>query len=313
MIEDELRALLGDRAGGLPDNPARVADVRSRIGGMRRRRAAGTALALVLLAIAGLVLTRLPGRPDALPTGVPPGPWFQESGFPDVPGYAIADTGLRGLGGPTERLLLTTGVPLRYLVAVRCAEPGTLVVRNVGPGGDRLPVDCDRRARDRYEGIAVVEPDRAERLFAPVSADRCCNVEFVPGSAGRWDVGLLVALAPDRLGPSRSTDPPLRDGAAGDGTVQVTVPRRQSGVPADLGFSVAADCVAGVRLELTAAGTPLAVLSCDEAHGLSGGQVQATVPQAALDRLGLRPGDRFAITVRSTGRQTDQWRLYPVG
>jgi hypothetical protein len=80
VIETDLRELLAVRAGAVVDNPDRLREVRSRVAGIRRRRAGGAVLALVLLALAGLVVTRLPGAPATLPAGAPAGPYFDDDG-----------------------------------------------------------------------------------------------------------------------------------------------------------------------------------------------------------------------------------------
>ena len=89
MIEDELRDLLTTRAASVPDDPTRLAEVRSGSETIRRRRSVGAVLALVLLAVAGAVLTRLPGRPDAPPAGRPEHarpPYFRGE-VPKVPSW----------------------------------------------------------------------------------------------------------------------------------------------------------------------------------------------------------------------------------
>ena len=73
MIEDELRSLLSARSDEIRDNTTRVADVRSRIGDIRRRRTAAATLVLVLIVAAGVLFTRLPGKPETLPAGAPVG------------------------------------------------------------------------------------------------------------------------------------------------------------------------------------------------------------------------------------------------
>ncbi|HST64721.1 MAG TPA: hypothetical protein VLM05_06000, partial [Mycobacteriales bacterium] len=70
MIED-LRTLLAAHAEELPDNPTRVSDVHARISGIRRRRTVAATLALALIVAAGVLFTRLPGKPETLPVGVP--------------------------------------------------------------------------------------------------------------------------------------------------------------------------------------------------------------------------------------------------
>lgn len=314
MIEDELRALLTDRAGEVPDNPARVAEVRSRVRRTKRRRTTGTALGLVLLALAGFGLTRLPGSPDALPTGVPPGPWFTQNGkLEPIPGWNPDDLVVR-LTGPERRFApVAVNRPLRRLVLVRCTEPGPLDVRNLAPGGPGLRVECSRPAGDRFEGAAVVEPEVAVRLWALTPGPE--NVEYVPGSTGEWQLAVLDAIAPDRLPPWESPDRLLLDGATdpAGGTVTVTIPTYRIALGLGSHFTVQAECVEGVRLTLTARGGTLGEVRCDQDGGLQRGFVSSIVQKGTLDRLGLRPGDRVSLTVRSTGRQTDQWRLVSFG
>ena len=88
MIENELRDLLTARADSVRDNPSRGREVHARVGRIRRRRVAGAALVLVVVALAGALITRLPGRPQTLPAGVPAGPYFSDDGTSRaVPGY----------------------------------------------------------------------------------------------------------------------------------------------------------------------------------------------------------------------------------
>ena len=311
MIEDELRALLTDRAADVPDNPSRATQVRARVGGIRRRRAAGAALAVVLVVLAGVAVLRLPGHPDALPTAVPAGPYFAPSGRPTVPGFQTEM--LREIDGrsgaffpvPSER------IPVRRLLAVRCQRAGTLVVRN-GAGPSRS-VTCATPVADRFEGAVLIEADEAVRLFAQTPAVE--NVSLEPSTPGQWDVVVLAAIAPDRLPAWGLPGRPLLDGAdgPGGGTVTLTIPPRPRLDPEEAelyGFGLTADCVEGVELTLSVPTGPLATLSCDQQHGLTTGSLQLVVTLQDMDRLGLHPGDRVRLTVRSTGRQTDQWRLW---
>jgi hypothetical protein len=306
VIDDDLRALLADRAGTVVPNARRGTEVRARIRTTRRRRTAGAALVLVLLAIAGLVLTRLPGRPDALPTGVPKGPWFSPDGTPAIPGFRVASRqggvppAQGGASGPFDGVLPLNQYSLQTVVVARCERAGVLVL-DVQPGPYQL--NCDRPVRGGFEGIVQVEPGPG-------------NVRFEPdGQPGRWDIAVLVRVGPDRLPPPPAAwFPTLREGADGrdGGTDTVTIPRTVSkdGVHE---VRLLAQCVYGVRLVLSVPAGRLAELTCDEAHGMFDGTVAAPVEPDVLDRLGLRPGQRVALTVESVGRRTDQWRLAELG
>jgi hypothetical protein len=57
----------------------------------------------------------------------------------------------------------------------------------------------------------------------------------------------------------------------------------------------------------------LPTIICDQRHGLPDGTAQTVVSLQDMTRLGLHPGDRVLLTVRSVGRPTDQWRLWPLG
>ena len=311
MIEDELRTLLAARAEEVSDDAGRVSEIRTRIGMIRRRRAAATMLALVLVVAAGVLFTRLPGQPESLPVGVPAGPYFDQLGRPAVPGY---NTDLmRQIDGDSTAFYPVSNnrIPVRRLVVVRCQQEGTMVLRN-GDGPSRS-VDCSHPVGDRFEGAVLLEPDEAVRLFAQTSAVE--NVSFEPSTPGQWDVGVLVAIAPDRLPAWGLPGRPLLDGADGPagGTVTLTIPPRPRLDPEEAklyGFSISADCVDGVELALSVPTGALPPLVCDQAHGLTNGVSGATVSLQDMTRLGLRPGDRVRLTVRSTGRQTDQWRLW---
>ena len=311
MIENELRALFADRVGDLSTNGRRTAEVRARIKAARRRRATGAALAVVLVALAGALLTRLPGRPDALPTGVPPGPWFTTDGVPAVPGYTAPD--IRDVTGPTEHVLVPAPVRLRYLLLVRCERPGTFVLRNLGPAGATAEVDCSYRAGDRFEGVTALDPAAADRLFSPSGADSL-NVRYEPGSPGTWTVAVLWSTATVGLRPPDAGRPPLLDGATSPdgGTFEATVPPRAAGV----GLVVSVDCVPGVKLELSVPGGVLGTVDCDptrdparDVGAMSEGRISLYVPDSDVDRVDLRPGQRTRITVRSTGIRTGEWRI----
>src|SRR5918993_5417377 len=223
MIEDELRSLLTERAGALPDNPARPAEVRSRIPGIRRRRVAGTALGLVLLALAGLAVLRLPGTDESLPPGVPAPPWFHDV-HAVVPGYTSV-VSATDLDRPYYRFLPVgpLGDEFGYLVVARCREKSELTLRNLA-NGRTVEVDCSRPVGDHFEGAAAIDAEASRTMLAERPGADPSNIRFEPGAPGQ-EVALLKANAPDRL----PRDPGFRPLAAGwhtpDGTtVEITVP-----------------------------------------------------------------------------------------
>jgi hypothetical protein len=313
VIENELRDLLTVRAASVPDNPARLAEVRSRVRTIRRRRSIGAVLALVLLAIAGAVLTRLPGRPDALPPAdrnVPAPPYFRGE-VPKVPGYSF--TAVRPISGPGDYVLFASPPPpVRQLIVVRCPRPGSLVVRNTD--GTAKTVPCDRRVADHAEGAAILDPGEADRLFAQSSGTT--NVRLEPSGPGNWVVGFLEAGAPDEL-PSLASEPerPVVNGVDhpdGQATLTFTVPAPPKNSDPPYGFSIDLECLQDVRLELTLPGGPLPTLICDAQHGLTRGRLGVEITKAEMAERGLRVGDRVTLTIRSVGAHRDQWRLYPI-
>jgi hypothetical protein len=316
VIEDELRDLLTDRAASVPDNPTRTREVHARVAGIRRRRTIGAALALILVAVAGLVLLRLPGRPDALPPSdrnLPAPPYFVRGGgqVPAVPGYSF--TAVRPISGPEDFFLLASPPPpVRQLIVVRCPRPGSLVVRNTD--GTAKTVPCDRRVADHAEGAAILDPGEADRLFAQSSGTT--NVRLEPSGPGNWVVGFLEAGAPDEL-PSLASEPerPVVNGVDhpdGQATLTFTVPAPPKNSDPPYGFSIDLECLQDVRLELTLPGGPLPTLICDAQHGLTRGRLGVEITKAEMAERGLRVGDRVTLTIRSVGAHRDQWRLYPI-
>ena len=313
MIENELRDLLTVRAASVPDNPTRLAEVRSRVRTIRRRRSIGAVLALVLLAIAGAVLTRLPGRPDALPPAdrnVPAPPYFRGE-VPKVPGYSF--TAVRPISGPEDYVLLASPPPpVRQLIVVRCPRPGSLVVRNTD--GATKTVPCDRRVADHAEGATMLYPGEGDRLFAQSSEVN--NVRLEPSAPGNWIVAVLDAPAPDEL-PALASEPerPVVNGAdhpKGQASFTFTVPKPPPNSDPPYGFSINLECLQGVRLELILPGGALPTLVCDAEHGLTRGHLGVEITKAEMARRGLRVGDRVTLTIRSVGPHRDQWRLYPI-
>lgn len=318
MIEDELRTLLRSRVAAPPDNPTRIASVRSRIATIRRRRAAGGAFTLALLALAGLVVRPL-GTNESLPPGVPKPPYFDGVQMRQLPGWMY-------VGGTWD---LAENEPLRgvtafeptsetwYLVLTRCEQKGELTVRN-RENGENVVARCRIPVGDHFEGAAAVSPEQGRRL-SWIVADDLNSIEVAAGSPGAWMVGVQQARAPERLDDNVNIGAPwlmdgrrMRDG----GTVEITVPRRRA---PGVGFVLDAECVAGVRLTFRVPAGEIGSLTCDplapgdeRVSDMLEGRVTLTVTSQDLNRLGLARGQRVALTVERSGTATDQWRLYPV-
>jgi hypothetical protein len=316
VIEDELRSLLTERAGALPENPARSAEVGSRITGIRRRRIAGAALGLVLVALAGLAVLRLPGTNESLPPGVPAPPWFDDIGNAAVPGYTQVRSE-RDLTEPREHLI-PAGHDTdysRHLVVARCQRPAVGTVRN--NNGPRFEVDCARRVDDHFEGVTALAPGQARLLFEATPSGGP-NIWFESGSEGEWVIAILKANAPESL--PQNLAPGSRLLAEGTRTrtgttVEITVPPARvldPGERSEIAMGFTTDCVAGVRLTFTVPAGELGTANCDPlGKGMNDGKVATYVTKRQLAQLGLRPGDRVQLTIRSVGRDTDQWRVFP--
>lgn len=297
MIEDDLRGMLRERTGDLPVNGRRVAEVRHRITVTRRRRTAGAALALVLIALAGALLTRLPGHPETLPAGVPPGPWFDAGDQPSVPGWTPARFGgpLK-FRGPTPRPVPAEIIPaVSYLVVARCEQRGTLNL------GGRGLVRCTIPVGDRFEGALMLTNEQGRTLFTDPEPT------WVPGSGGLWEVEVLEESAVDTLIPGSTELPALVEGTVDPtgGTFPLTVP---TGRPA--GVAVHVQCARDVVLRFSLGTELLVTADCGSGNleVMQGG----TSVVASLDdfrRVGVQPGESIEVTVRSVGRATDQWRV----
>jgi hypothetical protein len=303
VIEDELRTMFTSRSDEVPDNPTRVAQVHGRIGGIRRRRAAATTLALVLIVAAGVLFTRLPGKPQTLPTGSPAGPYFGDSGSDNVPGYRGQQFfTFTGDAAWSATVLDTADV----VVVARCDRPGDLTLRNVSSSDERR-LSCRVPVGDHFEGALPVENNRDHGLLATTPSG--ANVTVRPGSTGSWTVGLLEPLYPAHL-----TEPELKSALLSgyDGRrLTLTVPGNLAETHA---LVLAIVCVREVRLEFMVSGRTLATVACtDEANPAPIGQVTVLVPDGALAALGLRPLEKVTVDVRSTGRQTDEWAVIAVG
>jgi hypothetical protein len=308
VIEEELRSLLTERAEAVPDNPGRAVELRSRIGVLRRRRVTGAALGLVLLALAGLAVLRLPGTNESLPPGVPAPPYFD--GFDArVAGYTNA-VGPMHLDRPSERLVSAElSRDFRYLIVVRCARRGVLTFRNLVNDQSR-EVDCTQPVGDHFEGAAAIDPAAARTLLE--TGSEASNVRFEPGAAGQ-EAGLLMSIAAGRLRPwSDPKSRPLAQGA--DTTVEIAIPGYRGTEPDGTdSLDLLVECVAGVRIEFSVPAGPLGTADCDPLAGtMIHSMVTVGVTRAELDRLGLRTGQRVPLTIRSVGRDTDQWRVFPI-
>jgi hypothetical protein len=312
VIEEELRSLLTERAEAVPDNPTRSAEVRSRIGTLRRLRVAGVAAGLVLVALASLLVIRFPGANESLPPGVPSPPYFNDFGRPVVPGYSIELVPME-LTGPYDRLVRAGPGDFRYLVVMRCERPSGLTFRNLV--NDRsIEVDCSQPVGDHFEGAAAIDSAAARPLLE--EGPEASNVRFEPGAPGQ-EATLLKSHDPDRL--SRWSDPgsrPLAEGTRtrAGATVPITVPPARAGIAT---MSLTTECVAGVRLDFSVPTGALGTADCDPTRtaivpDMLDGRVQVFLSSANLSRLGLRPGQRVPLTIRSVGRDTDQWRVLPV-
>ena len=298
MIENDLRTLLAEQAGSVAENPARVRQVHARIGGIRRRRAAGAALALVLVVLAGLALIRLPGKPETLPAGAPTGPYFGEDGGPlTVPGYRGGSYFM--FTGDDSWSLLVPFPHLPHVIVARCQHPGDLRLDAAGAAQRRL--SCRVPVGDHFEGA----------LLSPAGASAGpSEVSLRPGSGGNWSIGILQPLFPERITPANVRGSLLAGfGSPSGGRVTVTLP---SFLDASTPMAVMAVCVRDVRLALSIAGRTLTVLSCNDESVSGPGLVTAQVPAETVRRLGLRGLQRVTIDVRSVGRQTDQWAILPL-
>jgi len=300
-VEDRLRTLLRERAATPQDNPTRRAEVRSRITAIRRRRVAGTALGLVLVTVAGLLLlTRLPGRNESLPPAVPKPPYFTSFETTRVVGYSREE----GTRSDTQHGMVILASPNEYrpyLLVAWCSRAGFIHVSTpVGTVGD---VPCKIRVGDHYEGALPVSSAESDRLF--VLSSIVPNVTVGPDGVGdRWALAVLSRNLPDRLPEGHHYVLDGRRGRAG-GSFVFAVPRSQQ--LAGRAFSLIVECVEGVRLTFRTARGELAVVACTPDSAVGGGAIGVPVSTDAADRLGLRPGQRIRITVERSGRDTDQW------
>jgi hypothetical protein len=308
-VEDRLRSLLHNRVATPLDNPARRTEVRSRISTIRRRRVAGTALGLVLVAVAGLlVLVKLPGRNESLPAGVPKPPYFTEIGKPKVVGYLEKLDETSSDTGHGMTLLNTGRNQYRpYLVVAWCSRPGVIHLSvPVGPVGD---VQCKTRVDDHFEGALAVTSADGDRLFVLGRNAAFTATVRADGAGDRWRLAVLRRDLPDQLPDRGSSFRPLVDGARDPdgGTFRFTVPRPAGD---SVAFAFMVECIEGVALTFSVPAGELATARC-EPGALVSTTGQVLVQQETVARFGLRPGQTVLVTVRASGRDTDQWRVNP--
>ena len=299
MIENELRDLLADRAGTVPDNPVRTREVHARVGRIRRRRTAGAALVLVLVALAGALLTRLPGRPETLPAGVPAGPYFGDDGTSrTVPGYR--GSGYFTFGGNAVWSYNAPFPVLPVVIMVGCESRGDLTLRGLG---DDRRISCRVPVGDHYEG-ALLLPARFVGVLS--KADVPVDLHVEPNSPGRWQVGVLQPLFPDRL-----TADDLRGELSGfePGRIDLVVPSyfRQTRT-----LTFFAECVRGVQLEIRISGRPAGTLNCVDRNLNDDGLVEFSIRDPDASRLGLRPLQHVLVDVRQVAGPPKQWAITSV-
>lgn len=306
-VEDDLRALLHERAGAPPDNPTRPTEVRSRIRSIRRRRTITTALCLALVVVGGLLTAVTRPGPEPLPAGVPGPPYYDGHSSIPVAGFPTAAAPIEF--DATRGIAYYAAGYRRLLLVAWCRKAGVLQVGTVaGPLAD---VPCRSRVGDHYEGAAAVSGEDAHRylqprLGDPVDDTLADDVLLRPSTAGEWRFAILEAALPDRLDPA---GPTLLDGARdrAGGTFVLTTPSRT--VDGKVGaFSILVECVEGVTLTFRVGRTVLTAVTCEES-ALRDGAVYAVVSPSAAARAGLRPRERFQVSVERGGRDTDQWRV----
>jgi hypothetical protein len=293
VIENDLRSLLVEQASTVADDPDRLRSVHARVAEIRRRRTAGAALALVLVALAGLVLTRLPGKPATLPAGVPAGPYFGDDGSSRaVPGYRGG--GYFTFSGDASWSVSLPVPQLPHVVVARCEHRGDL--RLGDPGAAQWQLSCRVPVGDHFEGALALPPGAGSGEL-PVR----------PGSVGRWTIGVLEPLFLERITPADVRGSLLSGfGSPSGGRMTVILP---GAVDTGKTMLVVAVCVRDVRLSLSIAGRPLTVVSCDDASVRVPGLVTAQVPAETVRALRLRGLQRVTVDVRSVGRSTDQWAI----
>lgn len=301
MNENSLRELLAARAATVSDNPARLREVHGRITGIRRRRTAGTALALVLLALAGALLTRLPGRPETLPAGVPAGPYFGDDGDSrTVPGYR--GSGYFAFDGDAVWSYAVPVPGLPKVIVVGCENRGDLTLRGLG---DDRRISCRVPAGDHYEG-ALPLPLPVRPSGPLYASNASIDVHVEPGTPGRWHVGVLQPLFLDRL-----TANDLRGLLSGyePGSIDLIVP---STFQQSRTLVVTAECVRGVQLEIRISGRPAGTLDCVERNVVFGGLVQMKIGDPVVTQLGLRPLQHVLIEFRQVAGPPKQWGIVGV-
>jgi hypothetical protein len=300
-VEDDLRALLHDRATDDPTNPSRTAEVRSRVRRVRRRRTGAVAACLALVAGGGLLsASQLTEGEPARPAGVPAPPYY--AGYRPLaqPGYPFALSPIEFDAARGITYYHHGRYPL--LLVVRCTRAGVLQVTVYRqPLAD---VPCRSRVGDHYEGAASVGGDEAHRMLIPRRGGEPENVGLAPSSQGEWAFAIvearLITLVTDEVWLDGSEHP------AG-GQRPLTVPADRPGV-AGL-FSLRVECTAGVRLTFRVPAGVLGTAVCEPSTIDREDMVYVGVPPEVFGRLHLRPGSTVMLTVVPDDRERNEWRV----
>ena len=203
-MEDRVRFELHDRAAtGAPHRPDRVAEVRSRVRAIRRRRLGTATACLIAVLVGGAIAARPSARGQSLPPTVPGPPYFDEGGAPNVRGWEnLLDTPtlINGSRQASAGVILDTvpdhGNTVRYLLVVDCENPGVLDI--TGPTGVRLDLDCRHRVGRSWEGPRGLTYARAVALLGrdkhglPIG-DLRLDTGGVPGT---WAFAMLQPARP---------------------------------------------------------------------------------------------------------------------
>jgi hypothetical protein len=190
-----------------------------------------------------------------------------------------------------------------------CLRAGVLRVST--PAGVVGDVRCGAWVGGHYEGALAVSSVDGERLFVP--AERSADpVRVDPDGVGdRWAVVILRRGLPDRLPPlgagmrPRVQGPRTPDGAS----FQVSALRLRMGDRRPLHIDV--QCVEGVTLTFSGPSGVLATAHCEPDQYINGVYSIEVPADLVLPQLDV-PRHGFIVTVRRSGRDTDQWRVLSV-
>ena len=329
VIEDDLRSLLAERARELPDNPARPAEVRSRISahppppGRRRPRS-------------GWCWSPWP----AWPVHPPPGRRTSPS-RPACPAPPYFDRA-RPPGGarPTEVLTADDPRPRRTSASStsdRRHRPSPLPARGALPAAGRRTLGGPQLRRPPLHGRTArggsgitsrvspsVDPAQAGELLAHVPREVYAAVSTSassPAPQGPWVIAILRVERPrsaaahtDSRVPAAGRGRPGQD--RHDGRDHGPAGPRPGRGRADRDRDVLRDGVRGRR--------PPGLLGPGRRAGHRGlrptregddgrpGRHRRS-PDAAGQARVCGPRTGWRLTIRSVGRDTDQWRVFPAG